>query len=260
MIWIFPFFLFHRLSFYIIFDSPFPVFSISLPAASSLTAFFQRSPPLLGRFISMFSSPPLPPPLFHPKHISQPRLSASLTSYPSPPPPPPVLTSPLLFRRCRPPWSLRSLSSPFHLFQIPLLHCLPMPLLHSSVCASVCVWSQVNTHPYWLLTFYPQWQHWLVRSRGKKWKPSRRRRCIPLSCCVSYHCWTHGCAQMPERTAARRSRPRAHKTHNTHKHTITSLKTTKPSARNKSSTFQWEAEFAASQNRSLTILNMAWLQ
>lgn len=84
-----------------------------------------------------------------------------------------------------------------------------MPLLHSSVCASVCAWSQVNTHPYWPLTFYPQWQHWLVRSRGKKWKPSRRRRCIPLSCCVSYHCWTHGRAQMPERTAARRSRPRA---------------------------------------------------
>lgn len=46
---------------------------------------FQRSSLLLGQFISMFSSPTLPPPLFHPKHISQPRLSASLTSYPSAP-------------------------------------------------------------------------------------------------------------------------------------------------------------------------------
>lgn len=260
MIRIFPFFLFHRLSFHIIFDSPFPLFSISLAVASFLKAFFQRSSPLLGRFISMFSSPPLPPPLFHPKHISQPRLSASLTSYPPCPPPhlPPVLTSPLLFRRCRPPWSLRSLSSPFHLFQIPRLHCLPMPLLHSSVCASVCVFGVRSTHtPIGCSPFIPSDSTGWSGQGEKKWKPSRRRRCIPLSCCVSYHCWTHGRAQMPERTAARHSRSLAQ----THKHALTSLKkTTKPSARNKSRTFQWEAEFAASQNRSLTILNVAWLQ
>lgn len=156
MIRIVPFFLFHRLSFHIIFDSPFPLFSISLAVASFLKAFFQRSSPLLGRFISMFSSPPLPPPLFHPKHISQPRLSASLTSYPPPPPPscPHVaITLPPLPSALISPLPVLSLSS------LPNSSSSLSPNASSSLqclCVCVCVWSQVNTHPYWLLTFYPQ--------------------------------------------------------------------------------------------------------
>lgn len=141
----------------------FPLTIFHFLVCSLISYYFQRSSPLFNRFISMFSSPPLPPPLFHPKHISQPPLLYI-------PPPPSSFTSslqPLLLSShshyssspaVRPdlstPCPLPFISSKFLFFIVFQRSC----LFFTPVCVRLCVrvWSQINTHSYWLLTFYPE--------------------------------------------------------------------------------------------------------
>lgn len=162
----------------------FHLFSIFVLSPSSLIPFFLSFFPPNGLLRSWANSSPC----FHlllflllPSFIQNTSLSL-VSQLPSIriPPPPPVLTSPLVFRRCRPPWSLRSLSSSFHLYQIPLLHCLPMPLLHSSqVC--VCVSGVRSTHTFIGCSpfIHGDTAGWWGQG-GRKWNPSCGRRCIAL--------------------------------------------------------------------------------
>lgn len=202
----------------------------------------------------MFSSPPLPPPRFHPKHISQPRLSASLTSYPSPTPPtsscPHVaITLPPLPSALISPLPVLSLSS------LPNSSSSLSPNASSSLqCLCVCVCLESGQHTPLLAAHLLSPVTALVGQvkGGKNESLHVDEDASPsLVVCLitAEHMVAHRCLSG--------RRPGAPALAQTRKHTITSLKTTKPSARNKSRTFQWEAEFAASQNRSLTILNMA---
>lgn len=97
----------------------------------------------------------IPPPPSSFTSSLQPLLLSSHSHYSSSPAVRPDLSTPC---------PLPFISSKFLFFIVFQRSCLfftPM-----CVCLCVCVWSQVNTHSYWLLTFYPEWQHWLVRSKN----------------------------------------------------------------------------------------------
>lgn len=130
-----------------------------LPSSTDSSPCFHLLLFLLLSFIQNTSlNPPLlyipPPPSFFTSSL-QPLLLSSHSHYSSSPAVRPDLSTPC---------PLPFISSKFLFFIVFQRSCLffaPM-----CVCLCVCAWSQVNTHSYWLLTFYPEWQHWLVRSKN----------------------------------------------------------------------------------------------
>lgn len=149
-------------------------------------------------------------------------LPSPLTLYPSisllfhfqSPASPPVLTYPLLFFSCRPPWSLYSLSSPFHLFQIPPFHCLPTFML--LLCSNVCVFMHVCLEPgqqtLLLATHLLSWMTALIGQVKKR----RVDRDAPLSLIVSLITAEHMVAHTLKQTASPGPSATQHKHTHTH--------------------------------------------
>lgn len=173
---------------------------------SLISHYFQRSSPLFDRFISMFSSPPLPPPLFHPKHISQPPPLYFISLHLPP------LSLPVSSLSSCPHIAITLLLLPSALISLlPVLSLSSLPNssfslssnVHASsllqcVCVYACVFGARSAHTP--IGYSPFILNDSTDRSGQK--TSRRQRCTPPSYCLSYHCRAYGCTHILKQTAS----------------------------------------------------------